>query len=217
MVAAFWNLALPSLVVLSSVSITILASLKEHQFALNVFKLITFGLMIGTALLGVEALYDKRGLLILAGLTASLVADLLLPKHVNLALLALSAAALSYMVAFTTGVSAAGTSFVLLPLFIFSVLSFVIVRNRLSEHGAVMFIYILALIAMTHQAAERYLLIVNLGTFLALGGALLLYLSNLGFAFGWTRPTRGVLALLHKLSFYIAQWCLALSLHVRFT
>jgi uncharacterized membrane protein YhhN len=217
MTVAIGQLGLPALIIACAAFLTIWAEYTGQRRAFVFFKPLTTILILIYAILAIEGSFDKRGLLIIFALLASLAGDsfLLSPKYFLAGLVSFLVAHLSYTASFFTGLSSRGLVSIALPLLLIALLMVFILWQGLGKLKGPVIIYVLAICAMVYQAGERWLELNTLSTLLTFIGALLFMLSDALLALNRFRQTfqlaqAGILA-----TYYAAQWLIALSLHLR--
>lgn len=178
-----------------------------------IFKPLTVLLVIGVALSVPEAISPTYRVLIVAGLCASLVGDVLLifPQRFLPGLVSFLVAHLIYIAAFTVTAERPAPWWVLIP---FVVYGAVILWRLWSHLGALrqpVLIYVGVILVMAWQAASRWVVAQHRAELLALAGAYLFVASDSVLAFerfrgGWRSAAFWVLSL-----YFAAQGLIALS------
>ncbi len=212
------SLAFPALIMSGSAILAIRADHLQQKNAYFLFKPLTTLLIFAYACLALESLQDRRGLLVLSGLFASLLGDvfLLFPKRFLLGLASFFVAHLFYLAAFYTGSSAFGMTFIAIPLLVCSSIILFFLWKGLGRLKFAVVPYILLITAMLYQAGERYLVFADLASLVALCGAVLFMLSDTFLAFNRFRRPFAYAGFWVLSSYYVAQWLIALSLYLRF-
>lgn len=226
MTPAFLSVASPAILTACAAFLAIGASLLHQNKAYFVLKPLTTLLIIAYAFAGLESLADKRGLLIVAGLSVSLLGDvfLLFPKRFLLGLVSFSFAHLCYATSFFSGVSTLGLLYFALPLVVCGGLVIAFLWRDLTVPKVAVVFYMLLLALMVYQAGERYLLVPDLlkgdsgtqASLLALIGAVLFFLSDTLLAINKFKKPLQNAALWVLATYYSAQWLIAFSVHIRF-
>ncbi len=214
----FSAVASPALIIAVSAFFTILAARRKEQ-AFFFFKSVTTILIISYALLALNGLEDRRALLVIAGLGFALLGDvfLLYPKRFVLGLASFLVTHLCYSVAFFTGFSTTGIVFIALPLAIYAVGLYLFLFPKLSSLKLPVSLYMLAIMLMVYQAAERYLALKDEASLIAFIGTILFLVSDSILAINkFKRPFKQADALVLA-TYYAAQWLIAFSLFIRFS
>lgn len=213
----FAAIASPLAIIAASALCAILAG-KYSQRAFYIFKPLTTILILVYAVLAIESLEDRRGLLVLLGLGFSLLGDSLLmfPKRFSLGLFSFLLAQLAYLAAFFTGFSSSGQLFIALPLGLYGLIVLLLLWQHLNNLRLAVLVYLLALLFMSYQAGERYISFQDIATLLAFVGTLVFSLSDSILAFDKFKRSFALAQPLVLLTYYLAQWLIALSLYLRF-
>jgi len=213
----FSAVASPALIIAVSAFFTILAARRKAK-AFFFFKPVTTILIVRYALLALNGLEDRRGLLVIAGLGFALLGDifLLYPKRFVLGLASFLVTHLCYSVAFFTGFSTTGIVFIALPLLLYAVGFYLFLLPKLSNLKFPVLIYTFSIILMVYQAAERYVALRDEASLIAFIGAILFMLSDSVLAINkFKRPFKQADAFVLA-TYYAAQWLIAFSLFIRF-
>lgn len=178
-----------------------------------VCKPLTMLLIIGVALSAPEALSPTYRALIVAGLIASLLGDVLLifPERFVPGLVSFLIAHLIYIVAFSQTTAGPAPWVLLVPFAIFGALVLWRLWPHLGELRPAVLIYVAVILIMAWQAASRWQASRQRAELLAALGAYLFVASDTVLAFerfrgGWRSAPFWVLSL-----YFSAQWLIALS------
>jgi uncharacterized membrane protein YhhN len=210
-------LGMPAFIIALAAFLTLRADSLDLRRVFLWFKPLTTILILLYAATALEGLFDKRGLLIVGALLASLAGDILLmfPKYFLPGLASFLLAHLAYTVAFLTGISSTGLLLIALPLTALALIILALLWGQLGKLKLPVLVYVLAIVMMAYQAGERWLELSTLSSLLAFLGALLFMLSDALLAFNRFRQAFAGAQLAILGSYYAAQWLIALSLHLR--
>lgn len=181
-----------------------------------VFKPLTVSLIIGIALQSSSSAYKY---LIVAGLLCSLAGDifLMLPEDRFIAGLAsFLIAHIFYIIAFTIdGAAGRPSFFAAVALLIYGGVMLRLLFPFLGSMKIPVIVYMLAILLMVWQAANRWLSIESSASLMALAGACLFAASDSILALNRFRRKKRYAQFLILTTYYAAQWLIALSAALR--
>ncbi|MBN1200596.1 MAG: lysoplasmalogenase [Anaerolineae bacterium] len=203
-----------SLLALLSAALTIRAKYANSRRAEYLFKPLTMICIILIALLADDPLSATYQRLIVAGLAASLVGDvlLMLPSDRLLqGLIAFLVAHVLYIIAFTRQGSGTAPMWYAIPFALYGVIIVWRLWPHLGSKKAPVMLYVGIILIMAWQAANRWIETDQPGSLLALIGAYLFVLSDSVLAFERFRAAFRSAPFWVLSTYFAAQWLIALS------
>jgi uncharacterized membrane protein YhhN len=205
--------AVLSILVLASAFLTIRAEYRGPRLHVYVFKPLTIVLIILIAL-QTKAAAPTYKQLIIAGLVCSLAGDVLLiwPRERFVAgLVCFLFAHVCYIAAFTVGGRRVFSAWGAAVLMLYGALMLRVLWPRLGRLKAPVAFYVAAILLMAWQALNRFLAAGDVGSGLALAGALLFVASDSALAWNRFRGEFKSAQAVVLATYFAAQWLIALS------
>ena len=201
------------LIVISS-CITIRAKTNHSTIQLLIFKLLTIGLIISFAVI-FRYNHDFYFFTIISGLFFSLIGDIFLifpKKHFLRGLISFLIGHIFYIVAFSSERTVILASWIPLPLILYGLAIFYILRSHLGKMLLPVLIYMIIILVMAWQAWERWLWFQNRMALCAAVGAVLFLISDSLLAINRFKRSFKMAEVLILSTYFSAQWLIALSL-----
>jgi uncharacterized membrane protein YhhN len=209
------HIYLLTFLVLISASIYIRAEYLGSQLHIYLFKPLTIILILLIATLGRRDKDGRYKALILGGLVASLVGDVLLILPADLfipGLVAFLTAHLIYFAAFRAHLPSGDFHpWTLIPFGAYGTLMFLYLMPGLGAMSVPVFVYVVVIMAMGWQAFVRWIRLRDRGAALTIIGAILFILSDTVLAINRFRVTFAAEPVLVLTTYYAAQWFFARS------
>ncbi|MBN1563288.1 MAG: lysoplasmalogenase [Anaerolineae bacterium] len=203
-----------SLLALGSAILTITAKFSETKKQEYIFKPLTMIWIILIAILADDPVSTTYQVLILLGLLASIVGDVMLidPRRFVYGLVSFLIAHIFYIIAFTAEGDASAPIWYIIPFALYGVAILRWLWPDLGEMKVPVMIYVLAIMIMAWQAANRWIEVRETGPLCAMIGAYLFVFSDSVLAVEHFRETWRTARILVLGSYFAAQWLIALSI-----
>jgi len=201
--------------VIISAFIHIRAEYRGPRRNVYIFKPLTTSLIILTALLLPATAPAPYKALIILGLIFSLGGDvfLMLPQdRFVFGLISFLIAHIFYIFAFTGETGFQFTPWVLGIYLVYGAVMLALLWPHLRSMKAPVFLYMLIILAMGWQAAERWLILGGIGALLAMVGAILFVISDSVLALDRFRGRFTAARAIVLCTYFAAQWLIALSI-----
>lgn len=194
-------------------ALTIAAQYRHHKRLEYICKPLTTGSIVLIAVLADDPLSPRYQLLITLGLIASLLGDifLMLPEHFLPGLVSFLVAHLAYIAAFTLAGDGSAPLWYLIPFLLYGALLLRWLWSSLGTLRGPVIVYMVVILLMAWQAANRWLETDQPEALLALAGAYLFVLSDSALAVQHFRGTWRSAPLWVLSTYFAAQWLIALS------
>ncbi len=208
-----WLIVLLSIFAAASAALTIVAKFQADRRLEYICKPLTMVFIIAIVLVADTPISTQYRILILGGLAVSLVGDMLLmlPDHFFAGLVAFLTAHLFYIAAFTLEGHGFASFWYLLPFAIYGMLILRALWPYLDLLRGPVVVYVLVILFMAWQAANRWIETDQPGTLAALIGAYLFVTSDSVLALERFRGTWRSAPLWVLSTYFTAQWLIALS------
>ncbi len=194
-------------------ALTIAAQYRRSKRLEYVCKPLATASIVLIALLAPDPLTSRYQLLIVLGLIASLLGDifLMLPEHFLPGLVSFLVAHLAYIAAFTLTGDGTAPLWYLIPFLLYGALMLRWLWPHLGSLRGPVIVYMVVILLMAWQAANRWLETDQPGALLALAGAYLFVFSDSALAVERFRGTWRSAPFWVLSTYFAAQWLIALS------
>ena len=194
-------------------ALTIAAQYRRNKRLEYVCKPLATVSIVLIAVLADDPLSPRYQWLIVLGLIASLLGDifLMLPEHFLPGLVSFLVAHLAYIAAFTLAGDGTAPLWYLIPFLLYGVLMLRWLWPHLGSLRGPVIVYMVVILLMAWQAANRWIETRQDGTLLALAGAYLFVMSDSALAVERFRGTWRSAPLWVLSTYFAAQWLIALS------